>query len=76
MLEFPVEMSRKNKAKQRGRGSYAAEKKKKKKKKKNREKKEGTRGFYKPTNVRAYELQWSLCILGEPNWAKRKRKGK
>ena len=51
-------------------------KKQKKKKKKTRENKEGTRGFYKPTNVRAYELQWSLCILGEPNWAKRKRKGK
>ena len=30
MLEFSVEMSRKNKAKQRGRGSYVAGKKKKK----------------------------------------------
>ena len=31
--------------------------------KKTEENKEGNREFYKPTNVRAYGLQQSLCIL-------------
>ena len=80
-----MEMSRKNRAKQRGRGRCVA--------KKTEENKEGNRGFYKLTNVRVYGLQRSLCMpmgstlnapmgclfnaqWAEPNWAKRKRKGK
>ena len=54
MLKFSVEMSRKNRTKQRGRGHCVAEK--------TEENKEGNRGFYKPTNVRACGLQQSLCM--------------